>query len=671
MIRWLKIACCSLFLLLAPLTAAQANSVSSPAVAEARSTARSEIWQSISSGQAGSATVAILDGGRIVYSEGFAMADRLGSVPVTRHTLFNIGSISKIYCVTAILLLADEGKLELDQPVIRYLPEFTMADERYKKIAVRMLLNHSSGLPGSSYANGAGFKYFDDFLPETLRTLARSHLKHEPGQIAIYCNDGFSLAEMIIEKISGQKFSQFLAERIYRPLGLTATQTGVAMPVTGSATDIARYYDPAGKIEPPEVISFLASGGLAATAEDLARFVDSFSGKGPQLLSARSLAEIKAEQPTAFAGKLRQSGISYGLGWDFTSLPQYSKRGIAILGKNGGTDNYNSMVFSVPDQRITVAVIATGPAARTMDIALKILDTYLVQKGQVPSSPAKPRIPPAIGPIPAALANYEGYYAGTSGAAFKLTFDQEKNSLTVYKLQETEPTQVLAASYSDGYFHSSTGEKYYFTSVEGNRLLINSSLIDTVMLQRIEPVDRPEKLRHDLAEAVWLRRNVQPYESRQGADTHIVKSRLLPELPGYVDFLGLKRIDSPATAGHAFATVRDATELQLFDRDGETWAWVSGLIFMPAKLAEPLSPGTHSVQIGDAGFSEWLKTDRAVVLSFSRPTQCRVLLFAPDETILYDSIVDNGEVYAPAGSLIELVGVAGDIIKVFSTISQP
>ncbi len=112
-------------------------------------TARSEIWQAINSGKCGSATAAIMVDGKIVYAEGFGMANREKSIPVDTATLFNIGSISKVYVATAIMLLVDDGKVSLDKPVMDYLPEFKMADDRYKKITVRMLLNHVSGIPGT------------------------------------------------------------------------------------------------------------------------------------------------------------------------------------------------------------------------------------------------------------------------------------------------------------------------------------------------------------------------------------------------------------------------------------------------------------------------------------------------------------------------------------------
>jgi CubicO group peptidase (beta-lactamase class C family) len=101
-------------------------------------TARNEIWQAINNGKCGSATVAIMVDGKVVYAEGFGMANREKSVPVDTTTLFNIGSISKVYVATAVMLLADDGRVALDKPVTDYLPEFKMADDRYKRITVRM-----------------------------------------------------------------------------------------------------------------------------------------------------------------------------------------------------------------------------------------------------------------------------------------------------------------------------------------------------------------------------------------------------------------------------------------------------------------------------------------------------------------------------------------------------
>jgi Beta-lactamase class C and other penicillin binding proteins len=189
--------------------------------------ARLEIWQDISTGKASSASIAVMDGGRIVYSEAFAMANRQESIPATTRTLYNMGSISKTFAATAIMLLVDDGKIDLDGNVTQYLPEFKMADSRYTDITVRMLLDHTSGLPGTGSANNVGYETNPAVYQDLLNSLSAAHLKAAPGETAPYANDGFTLAEMIVARVSGQSYIDFLSNRIFTPLNLQNTGLSV------------------------------------------------------------------------------------------------------------------------------------------------------------------------------------------------------------------------------------------------------------------------------------------------------------------------------------------------------------------------------------------------------------------------------------------------------------
>src|SRR5690606_15392749 len=147
-------------------------------------------------GRAASATVAIMDGGEVVYAEGFGMADRERGIPATPETRFNIGSVSKVVAATAIMPPVDAGSVDLAAPATRYLPGFTMADPRYEDITVRMLLSHTSGLNGTLYTGSFGYAYNPHVHEELLEALSLAHLRHAPGAMAVYTNDGFTLAEM-------------------------------------------------------------------------------------------------------------------------------------------------------------------------------------------------------------------------------------------------------------------------------------------------------------------------------------------------------------------------------------------------------------------------------------------------------------------------------------------
>ena len=169
-----------------------------PEYRNAVTSARETSWKAINSGQGSGISVAIMERGEFVYSEGLGVAERGQSRAVDRSTRFNIGSVSKMFAAVAIMLLVDEGKVELDVPVVRYIPDFTMKDARHRDITVRMLLNHSSGLPGSTAF--FGFEPDASMHRLLLETLKDSRLKHDPGAMSIYCNDGFTLAEIVVRR---------------------------------------------------------------------------------------------------------------------------------------------------------------------------------------------------------------------------------------------------------------------------------------------------------------------------------------------------------------------------------------------------------------------------------------------------------------------------------------
>jgi CubicO group peptidase (beta-lactamase class C family) len=526
-----------------------------------------------------------------------------------------------------------------------------------------MLLNHVSGIPGTEGSNSFGFKYDDNVKQETINTLARAHLKHDPGAMQVYCNDGFTLAEMIVERISGKKYIDFLNERIFTRLGLKNTGMSVAE-IKGKP--VALYYDAkTGKKHPLEALSVLGAGGLSSTAEELCRFVDAFS-KENKLLKKASLAEMKKAQPSAFQGKLRNPTISFGLGWDMTGLPKYEEAGIQILGKSGGTGNYSSMVFTVPDKRISVAVIASGMESGAMKIALDMLDAILVEKKFIAKKEKPLLIPPEAQKLPQDYASFSGYYA--SNAKFvQVVFDADKNTVTLLSIKEQEKTPAITLVYNDGYYRDPEGGSYYFTSIDKESYLVESlpiDKIDVIMMQKINPIEKPQSLKINMDGKLWLRRNVAPFESIMSAESHFAKSWLYKDLPGYVVFQGIKRIESPEFAGMPFDSMRDQTELTLFEKDGNTWAWVSDMLYSPTESAVALKTGENSVKIGSAGYSEWLAANENMVLSFTKPQRGRIIIFSSDDTTTYDSAIDTGDAFAAKGSYIESAGFANDVFTI-------
>ena len=188
--------------------------------------------------------------------------------------VYSIASCSKTFAATAAMQLADAGKLEIDAPVAEYVPEFTMADERYKDITVRMLMNHTSGMFGTVYGNDMLLDDRKDFDEKAfLDTLSTQYLKADPGEYGCYCNDGYTLLTIVVERVSGEPFADYLTKHICQPLGLTQTGTHYDM---FRSPDQQEIFISGGKRFVPEYDISLGSGGILSTASDLCKFGSSF-----------------------------------------------------------------------------------------------------------------------------------------------------------------------------------------------------------------------------------------------------------------------------------------------------------------------------------------------------------------------------------------------------------
>lgn len=626
--------------------------------------AREAVWKALTNGGGSSATVAVMDGGRIVYSERFGAAVRETGRPVESETRFNIGSTSKMFAAVAILMLADDGRLSLDDPVAKHLPEFVMRDGRYRDITVRMLFNHSSGLPGSTFL----FEYEPGYDPHELllEVLRDSDLKHAPGAMGIYCNDGFTLAEMIVERLSGKKFVNFVAERIFEPLGMKHSAASVGE----AGGDVAAYYDiPTGKRYPLEVVQVHGAGGLSSTAEDLCRFGDNFAPGGKHILGNAMLEEALKSQPTAFTRHLHGAPMLDAFGWDYAWIPAYRDRGVQALGKSGGTMFYSTNMLVVPAERIVVAASITG-RADAPGITRAILDALMREKGlPCPPKPA-PQKPCDGEPIPSDLFAYEGVYADT-GRAVRLAFDREKNALNIRHLLPAPPAgeqlpPPVALAYCGGLFRDfNKGTSCYFVSEGDDVYLIQENIpgygMNALAFQRLREPESPKQLSIDMNGALWMVRNMLPQAQIMNGML-MERSSVSPDLPGYVFCFGLQRVEDLEYASIAATAFRDQTALRLFRKDGEIRAQNGFFTLSRADEAKELAEGANSVVIGPDGENEWRRVGHTMILTFARPEKGRVLVVDPDEdaALLYDSIVDDGEFLAPEGTYIFCAGAPGD-----------
>ena len=637
---------------------------------DAIKTAREIMWKVLAGGGGDGVTIAIADKGRIVYAEGIGVADRCENRLVDIKTRFDIGSTSKMFAAAAILLLVDDKKVGLDEPVVKYIPEFKMKDPRYKDITVRMLFNHSSGIPGSTFYFGHDMQY--DVHKYVLDNLANYYLKHAPGEMPIYCNDGFTLAEIIVERVSGEKFVDFLAKRVFKPLGMKHTGASIG---EIKAKNAARHYGPQdGKKYPLEVVMVYGAGGLSSTASDLCRFLSSFSPYAKvKILSESSTKELLSTQHTAFADKLKGPVMASDFGWDYSFLPDYKEKGIQVLAKSGGTSYFSTYMQTAPAHGVTVAFSICGRGGSLEEMSRKIFDAVMRCKNiEIPDpepveKPAEARI------IPEEFKNFAGLY--NSGIdVVKVSFDKDNKKMDIVPLapekpaKGDEPAPPMSLVYDGDYFVCSESKlKIYFVSAAGRSSIatkMNGYGLHTLLYQKTAELAEPKKLSREYSGTTWLKRNASYHAMNYVMEP--VNFKTFAELPGYFHFEGLKKIETPQYAGMAATAFRDQSDFTLFDKNGETWVKVADNFFTPAENFKKLSSAMNRVIIKTCGCNEWLRVEKGAIVKFEKPSsKTRILIMAAAGPI-YDSLIDSGEAFAPEGSFIFFAGTAGDLFKVFA-----
>lgn len=372
-------------------------------------------------------------------------------------TLYGIGSVSKMYTTVAIMQLVDEGKVALDTPIITYIPEFEMLDDRYKAITVRMLLNHSSGLMGSTYSNTILYADSDTKAHDTLlENLKKQRLKTTPGQYSTYCNDGFVLAEIIVERVSGESFTDYLQHHIFEPLMLK--QSGTHINKMNDENQAKTYFDASTLVE-PEYAVVIGTGGILSTAEEVCRFGSSFIQGQNNLLSEKAIEEMsRPVSSTSSNGYFEEGSMeNYGLGWDSINAYPFKGYGIKALMKAGDLINQHAALVVLPEQDISISVLSSGGggvlntllAEEIAKIALEesgieeLINISVQEASAEKTGRTEPKI---IDKIPNEYLSYEGSYAN-NGGIYHLSFEEDK----LLKLEscDTDIIKVQFYHYTD------------------------------------------------------------------------------------------------------------------------------------------------------------------------------------------------------------------------------
>lgn len=380
-------------------------------VQDLSSAAKAEVGRGHISG----VSIALVEGSAVIWSEGFGLADKANRKPATPDTVYRVGSISKLFTALAAMQLWEQGRLDIDAPIDRYVPEFRPVNPDPSRFAdaitARQLMCHRSGLIREAPVGG----YFDDSEPTaeaTVASLADCVRVHPPNTQTKYSNSGVTVVGRAVETVSRQSFAAYQREHLFQPLGM---ERSAFILEPRLRKDLAKGYLAVAKVgegfreitAPQFEFGILPAGNLYSTAPDLGRFLagvlNGGEGSKGRILRPETLAEMTRVQLT---GNTNGFGLGFSIGWH---------KGRPTIGHMGAVYGFTSHAVAMPELRIGVVVLANddlalGPVRR---LAYRALDLMISAKDDAtPPDPVPP--PAATTTTPLELAAYEGAFESES-----------------------------------------------------------------------------------------------------------------------------------------------------------------------------------------------------------------------------------------------------------------
>lgn len=353
------------------------------------------------------ASLAILADGEVADAA-YGVLNRRTGVEATPDSLFQIGSITKVWTATLAMQLVDEGLLDLDEPIIKYLPGFQVADpEVTKSVTARHLLSHTSGIDGDLFLDtGRG----DDCIERYVDACATLGQNHPLGATMSYCNSGYTILGRVIEVLRGTSWDAVLRERLFAPLGLTSAGTLPEEALLHRAA-VGHITPPGKELMVAPVWGIFRSAGPAGLIHATAReslalaqlhLADGVTSDGTRILSEESAKAMR--EPQVAVPDTWTLGSHWGLGW---ILMNWS--GHDVYGHDGATIGQGAFMRVVPDKGVAVSLLANGGHARDLfeDLFNEIL-------GELADVRLPARLEPAADSTGVDLSPYVGRYARQS-----------------------------------------------------------------------------------------------------------------------------------------------------------------------------------------------------------------------------------------------------------------
>ena len=310
-------------------------------------------------------------GGKTVRAEGFGLANVELQVPVKPETVFQSGSVGKQFTATAVMILVEEGKVGLDDPLTKYFPD---APASWKEVTVRQLLSNTAGF--GDYPKDFNFRK-DWTEEEELKLIESIPLAYPPGTKWEYSNFGYVTLGILIHRVTGEFYGDFLQQRIFQPLGMTSTRIISEADIIPNRSGGYRLVK--GELKNQEwvapVVNTTADGSLYFTILDLAKWDAALYTENLLKQSSLDVMWTPAKLKSGASNCGRPNSGNYGFGWFIDQ-----RNGHRCIRHDGSWQGFETAIDRYVDDQLTVVVLANLADSRPGDITRQVAEMYLAGK---------------------------------------------------------------------------------------------------------------------------------------------------------------------------------------------------------------------------------------------------------------------------------------------------
>ncbi|OJJ20850.1 hypothetical protein BKI52_09720 [marine bacterium AO1-C] len=319
-------------------------------------------------------SIALVHGDRTIWAEGFGFADKKTQKKTSTDTKFMLGSVTKVFTTTALMKLQEQGKLNINQPLKKYLPNFNIRSRfgSIRQVTLKNILTHHSGLP-SDFLRGLMGTQVEDFT-KIIDYVNQSTMALPPNLIKAYSNVGFSLLGCAIQDVSKEKYPSYLKKNIFSPLQMNHSgfYQGGRFPL-----GFTQYYDHEGKLAQEIAIRDVPAGAMYSSVNDLTKFLKALypNSNTQQILKPSTLNEIFMPQNVSYP---LDFGNKQALCWFMSEDPKFGK-----IFRHGGDTKYTHTIIAViPSLKIGVAFLSNSEKGNKIrKVALQLMKEYATLKG--------------------------------------------------------------------------------------------------------------------------------------------------------------------------------------------------------------------------------------------------------------------------------------------------